>query len=243
MRKCAVGGVCCDAGMDLTGIPRQVTTAAGGAPKVSSKSGDDLVGRYHEHIDSEATAGRPGHPSALVEAVADALIRYETSGCCRFGQTCGLCDCAREGATPEQLETRDAMDLDRARAVLALIPPRRCAPSEKELAQVIEPDAWALSDPEWHDEYGRTTSVGRSLEERKYVRSASVASARKIAELYGDQPTVTQVKAEAWSEGYAAGRSDEYARRWRRRTGLVDGEDVPDSVTCKTCRKRWGADQ
>lgn len=74
-----------------------------------------------------------------------------------------------------------------------VIPPQRCAPSEEEVARLIEPDAWALSDMEWHDDYGRTTAVGRSLEERSYIRRSANARARKIAKLYADQP-----KCGAW---------------------------------------------
>ena len=131
------------------------------------------------------------------EAIADALIRYETSGMCHYGKTCGLCDC---GKADEQTQTRDAMELDRARAVLALFPEQRCAPTEEEVARLIEPDAWALSDMEWHDDYGRTTAVGRSLEERGYIRRSANARARNIAKLYADQPTVAQAKADALRE-------------------------------------------
>ena len=83
---------------------------------------------------------------------------------------------------------------------LAFIPPQRCAPTEEEVARLIEPDAWALSDMEWHDDYGRTTAVGRSLEERGYIRRSANARARKIAKLYADQPTVAQAKADALRE-------------------------------------------
>ncbi len=124
-----------------------------------------------------------GKPTA--EAVADALIRYETGGCCGFGTTCGLCDCGRSDQTAEQRREWDERQLDRARAVLALIP-QRCSPSEEEVARLIEPDAWALSDMEWHAEHGRTTAVTRSLEERGYIRRSANARARKIAKLYAD---------------------------------------------------------
>ena len=134
------------------------------------------------------------------EAVADGRIRYETGGLCHFGQTCGLCDCGKADETPEQTQTRDAMEMDRARAVLALFPEQRCAPTEEEVARLIEPDAWALSDMEWHEDYGRTTALGRSLEERSYIRRSANARARKIAKLYADQPTVAQAKADALRE-------------------------------------------
>lgn len=64
----------------------------------------------------------PAHYRKLPEAVADALIQYETGGICHYGQTCGLCDCGKADETPEQTQTRDAMELDRARAVLAAVP-------------------------------------------------------------------------------------------------------------------------
>ena len=57
-------------------------------------------------------------------------------------------------------------------------------PSETEVARLIEPDAYALSDLEWHDAYGRTTSVTRSLEERGYVRRAALSRARSILALF-----------------------------------------------------------
>ena len=31
-----------------------------------------------------------------VEAAADALVRYQTNGLCRYGRVCGLCDCPAE---------------------------------------------------------------------------------------------------------------------------------------------------
>ena len=111
------------------------------------------------------------------EAVADALIRYETGGMCHFGQTCGLCDCGKADETPEQTQTRDAMEMDRARAVLALIPPQRCAPSEDELAKAVT-SGWV----EGFDEFGK---YGPQFD--------SALAARAVAKLYGDQPTVTHV--------------------------------------------------
>ena len=65
--------------------------------------------------------------------------------------------------------------------------------TEEEVARLIEPDAWALSDMEWHDDYGRTAALGRSLEERSYIRRSANVRARKIAKLYADQP-----KCGAW---------------------------------------------
>ncbi len=170
----------------------------------------------------------PGKPTA--EAVADALIQYETGGICHYGQTCGLCDCGKADETPEQTQTRDAMELDRARAVLALFPEQRCAPTEEEVARLIEPDAWALSDMEWHDDYGRTTAVTRSLEERGYIRRSANARARKITKLYADQPTVAQAKAEALRA--AADELDRAAaegRAARRVAGVRWGDRAPQS--------------
>ena len=118
------------------------------------------------------------------EAVADALIRYETGGMCHFGQTCGLCDCGKADETPEQTQTRDAMEMDRARAVLALIPPQRCAPSEDELAKAVT-SGWV----EGFDEFGK---YGPQFD--------SALAARAVAKLYGDQPTVAQAKADALRE-------------------------------------------
>ena len=109
------------------------------------------------------------------EAVADALIRYETGG---------LCDCGKADETPEQTQTRDAMEMDRARAVLALIPPQRCAPSEDELAKAVT-SGWV----EGFDEFGK---YGPQFD--------SALAARAVAKLYGDQPTVAQAKADALRE-------------------------------------------
>ena len=124
----------------------------------------------------------PGKPTA--EAVADALIKYETGGCCGFGTTCGLCDCGRSDQTAEQRREWDEHQLDRARAVLALIPPQRCAPSEDELAKAVT-SGWV----EGFDEFGK---YGPQFD--------SALAARAVAKLYGDQPTVAQAKADALRE-------------------------------------------
>ncbi len=87
--------------------------------------------------DDQAGGPLEGAPKPSAEAVADALIRYETGGCCGFGTTCGLCDCGRSDQTAEQRREWDEHQLDRARAVLALFPPQRCAPSEDEVARAI----------------------------------------------------------------------------------------------------------
>lgn len=114
------------------------------------------------------------------EAIADALIRYETSGMCRFGKTCGLCDCGKADETPEQAQTRDAMELDRARAVLALIPPQRCVPSEDGLANVLR------------------DILVRVFEQDKDIVAQDAA--RAVLALFADQHTVAQVKAEVLRE-------------------------------------------
>lgn len=125
----------------------------------------------------------PGEPYPTAEQIADTLIRYETSGCCQFGRTCGLCDCGRSDETPEQTQTRDAMELDRARAVLALFPPQRCAPSEDEVARAIV----RASGLEWHFNPDDPEDTYR-------------CDARAVLVLLGDQPTVTQAKAEGIRE-------------------------------------------
>lgn len=113
------------------------------------------------------------------EVVADALIQYETSGMCYYGRTCGTCDCGRSSLTVEGLAEQDAMELGRARAVLALIPPQRCAPSEDEVKAAVL-------------EYFRYTEYGWRL--------SALDAARAILALFGDQHTVAQVKAEALRE-------------------------------------------
>ena len=99
-------------------------------------------------------------------------------------ETGGLCDCGKADETPEQTQTRDAMEMDRARAVLALIPPQRCAPSEDELAKAVT-SGWV----EGFDEFGK---YGPQFD--------SALAARAVAKLYADQPTVAQAKADALRE-------------------------------------------
>ena len=131
------------------------------------------VWRPDPTVGSRKVASKPDAlPTA--EAIADALIRYETSGMCHYGKTCGLCDCGRSDITAEQLAERDAHELDRARAVLALIPPQRCAPIEAELIAVL------------------IGCLGRG----DYLSD----TVRAIAKLYADQPTVAQAKADALRE-------------------------------------------
>lgn len=133
----------------------------------------DIFEATYERADTPVIPGQnPGKPTA--ETVADALIRYETGGMCYYGRTCGTCDCGRSSLTVEGLAEQDAMELGRARAVLALIPPQRCAPSEAELIAVL------------------IGCLGRG----DYLSDA----VRAITKLYGDQPTVTQAKADALRE-------------------------------------------
>ena len=87
--------------------------------------------------DDQAGGPLEGAPKPSAEAVADAMIRYETGGCCGFGTTCGLCDCGRSDQTPERQRGWDELQLDRARAVLALFSEQRCAPSKAELSAVL----------------------------------------------------------------------------------------------------------
>lgn len=109
----------------------------------------DIFEATYERADTPVIPGQnPGKPTA--ETVADALIRYETGGCCGFGTTCGLCDCGRSDQTAEQRREWDEHQLDRARAVLALIPAQRCAPSEDELAKAVT-SGWV----EGFDEFGK----------------------------------------------------------------------------------------
>ena len=57
----------------------------------------DIFEATYERADTPVIPGQ--NPTA--EAVADALIKYETGGCCGFGTTCGLCDCGKADETPE----------------------------------------------------------------------------------------------------------------------------------------------
>ena len=122
----------------------------------------------------------PGqNPTA--EAVADALIKYETGGCCGFGTTCGLCDCGKADETPEQTQTRDAMELDRARAVLALFPEQRCAPSEDELAKAVT-SGWV----EGFDEFGKYGPQSDSAAARAVLTQAQAEALRQAARDWSD---------------------------------------------------------
>lgn len=137
------------------------------------------VWRPDPTVGSRKVASKPDAlPTA--EAIADALIRYETSGMCRFGKTCGLCDCGRSDQTAEQRREWDAHQLDRARAVLALIPPQRCAPTEAEVANVLR------------------GILVRVFEQDKDIVAQDAA--RTVLALFAGQHTVAQAKAEALRE-------------------------------------------
>ncbi len=130
--------------------------------------------------DDQAGGPLEGAPKPSAETVADALIRYETGGCCGFGTTCGLCDCGRSDQTPERQRDWDAHQLDRARAVLALIPPQRCVPSEDGLANVLR------------------DILVRVFEQDKDIVAQDAA--RAVLALFAGQHTVAQAKAEALRE-------------------------------------------
>jgi hypothetical protein len=145
----------------------------------------DIFDATYERADMPVIPGQnPGKPTA--EAVADALLRYETGGCCGFGTTCGLCDCGRSDQTPERQRGWDELQLDRARAVLALFSEQRCAPSKAELSAVL---------------------IG-CLSRDDYLSDA----ARAVTKLYADQPTVAQIRARTWRE--SADRSREEGVMW-----------------------------
>lgn len=145
------------------------------------------------------------------EAIAEALLQYETGGMCHFGQTCGLCDCGRADETPEQTQTRDAMELDRARAALALFPERRCTPSGDEIRNVL------------HD-----AMCGDRCEPHAMRLHARMA--RAVLALYGNQPTVAQAQAEAlrqaardWSDWDGLSAPEEWLAR--RADAIESGAD------------------
>ena len=170
------------------------------------------VWRPDQAVGSPKVASKPDSlPTA--EAIADALIRYETSGCCQFGRTCGLCDCGRSDQTAEQRREWDEHQLDRARAVLALIPPQRCAPSEDEVARAIV----RASGLEWHFNPDDPEDTYR-------------CDARAVLVLLGDQPTVAQAQAEAlrqaardWSDWDGLSAPEEWLAR--RADAIESGAD------------------
>ena len=140
----------------------------------------DIFDATYERADMPVIPGQnPGKPTA--EAVADALLRYETGGCCGFGTTCGLCDCGKADETPEQTQTRDAMELDRARAVLALFPEQRCAPSEDELAKAVT-SGWV----EGFDEFGKYGPQFDSAAARAVLTQAQAEALRQAARDWSD---------------------------------------------------------
>ncbi len=99
------------------------------------------------------------------------------------------------------MSEQDAMDLDRARAVLAVIPPQRCAPSEAEVSD-------ALSKSRWRGLGGMTE------------KQACDYMARATLDLFAAQPTAAQVKAEAVREAVKAIRG-----AWDDSWNLRDPED------------------
>lgn len=58
---------------------------------------------------------KPSIAEQSLTLAAEALIQYETSGTCRLGQACGLCDCGMDALTPEALTERTAQEIDRAK--------------------------------------------------------------------------------------------------------------------------------
>ena len=89
----------------------------------------------------------PIHPTRVLPTeadVADALIQHETSGMCHYRRTCGTCDCGRSSLTAKGLAEHDAMELDRARAVLALFASQPTVAQVK--AEVWEEASNATSD-------------------------------------------------------------------------------------------------
>lgn len=72
-------------------------------------------------------------PSEAVKAAALALVQYESSGMCKPGEACSMCDCAMQAATPEQLDEDRRRNLDRAGHVLtAALPHLRPVPEDDE---------------------------------------------------------------------------------------------------------------
>lgn len=59
----------------------------------------------------------------IVLATAAALNRYDTSGLCPLRGACELCDCWKEGGTPQQLEYFYRQALSRARYALEAVAP------------------------------------------------------------------------------------------------------------------------
>ncbi|MCR6703137.1 MAG: MazG-like family protein [Cellulomonas sp.] len=67
-----------------------------------------------------------------------------------------------------------------ARTAQADVPAPTSPVEDREaLARIIEPDAWdsGIGDIEWHDDYGLTTSITRSMGERKRVRDSALGRA------------------------------------------------------------------
>lgn len=102
-----------------------------------------------------------------------------------------------------------------APAVLALLP-QRVAPSEEILA------LWM------HDNLGCSLDGCECVDKFEYYR----AEAHSLAALYASQPTVAEVKAEAWDEGYTRGFYD----RERLSPG-IEGRDASEGATANPYRQ------
>lgn len=50
-----------------------------------------------------------------LEATAEALLHYETSGLCDLGKACDLCDCGMNLLSPQDRDQRTRREIDRAR--------------------------------------------------------------------------------------------------------------------------------
>ncbi len=66
------------------------------------------------------TPSQPQRVQPSREDVADGLIQARSSGMCRFGKVCDLCDCGLEGHTDDEARRADSRTLIEADAVLAL---------------------------------------------------------------------------------------------------------------------------
>lgn len=87
-------------------------------------SGMDLIQlTANQSADQIRAALSPDQPQRVQpsrEDVADGLIQARSSGMCRFGKVCDLCDCGLEGHTDDEARRADSRTLIEADAVLAL---------------------------------------------------------------------------------------------------------------------------
>lgn len=101
----------------------------------------------------------------LVEATAEALRRYDTSGLCPLRGACELCDCGMDAATPAQIETLCRQALDRARYALEAVAPLLARRDEGVGHALAEAQAQvervrALIAPQWRSfEYDRNALI------------------------------------------------------------------------------------